>query len=146
MSDVNPNSTRKATPISAVLNAPSAQHARMLWTAPATLTAAGELAAAVVTTNDFGDGQVLADLLGQVDDKLQQVTGDGGYDDRQCYEAIRERKGGLSSRRRRGRASGVMGTDEASVTRVMKTCATCARMGGRNGNVIMSTIGARWRR
>lgn len=52
----------------------------------------GELAAAVVTTNDFGDGQVLADLLGQVEDELRQVTGDGGYDDRQCYEAIRERK------------------------------------------------------
>lgn len=52
----------------------------------------GELAAAVVTTNDFGDGQVLADLLGQVDEELRQVTGDGGYDDRQCYDAIRERK------------------------------------------------------
>jgi IS5 family transposase len=52
----------------------------------------GELAAAVVTTNDFGDGQVLADLLGQVDDEVRQVTGDGGYDDRQCYDAIRERK------------------------------------------------------
>jgi len=52
----------------------------------------GELAAAVVTTNDFGDGQVLADLLGQVGDELRQVTGDGGYDDRQCYEAIQERQ------------------------------------------------------
>ena len=52
----------------------------------------GELAAAVVTTNDFGDGQVLADLLGQVGDELRQVTGDGGYDDRQCYEAIHERQ------------------------------------------------------
>ena len=49
----------------------------------------GELAAAVVTSNDFGDGQVLADLLGQVDGALRQVTGDGGYDDRQCYDAIR---------------------------------------------------------
>lgn len=52
----------------------------------------GELAAAVVTTNDYGDGQVLADLLAQVEDELRQVTGDGGYDDRQCYDAIRERK------------------------------------------------------
>ena len=52
----------------------------------------GELAAAVVTTNDYGDGQVLADLLAQVGDELRQVTGDGGYDDRQCYDAIRERK------------------------------------------------------
>jgi hypothetical protein len=52
----------------------------------------GELAAAVVTTNDYGDGQVLVDLLAQVSDELRQVTGDGGYDDRQCYDAIRERK------------------------------------------------------
>ena len=52
----------------------------------------GEVAAAVVTTNDYGDGQVLADLLAQVGDELRQVTGDGGYDDRQCYGTIRERK------------------------------------------------------
>jgi hypothetical protein len=52
----------------------------------------GELAAAVVTTNDFGDGQVLRGLLEQVGDQLWQVTGAGGYDDRQCYDAIRERK------------------------------------------------------
>ncbi len=51
----------------------------------------GEVAAAVVTTNDFGDGQVLTELLEQVADELRQVTGDGGYDDRQCYTVIRER-------------------------------------------------------
>jgi hypothetical protein len=50
--------------------------------------ASGEILAAVVTTNNFGDGQVLPDLLEQVESKLSQVTGDGGYDDRQCYEAI----------------------------------------------------------
>jgi IS5 family transposase len=53
--------------------------------------ATGEVVAAVVTTNDFGDGQVLADLLEQVGGELRQVTGDGGYDDRQCYDAIRLR-------------------------------------------------------
>lgn len=51
----------------------------------------GELAAAVVTTNACGDGQVLRDLLEQVGEELRQVSGDGGYDDRQCYEAIRGR-------------------------------------------------------
>jgi IS5 family transposase len=53
--------------------------------------ASGEIRAAVVTTNNFGDGQLLANLLEQVEDALSQVTGDGGYDDRQCYDAIRER-------------------------------------------------------
>jgi IS5 family transposase len=53
--------------------------------------ASGEIRAAVVTTNNFGDGQLLADLLAQVEGELSQVTGDGGYDDRQCYDAIRVR-------------------------------------------------------
>jgi hypothetical protein len=53
--------------------------------------ATGEIRAAVVTTNNFSDGQVLPELLAQVEDKLSQVTGDGGYDDRQCYDAIRVR-------------------------------------------------------
>jgi hypothetical protein len=54
--------------------------------------ATGEVVAAAVTTNAAGDGQVLPVLLGQVSAELKQVTGDGGYDDRQCYEAISGRK------------------------------------------------------
>lgn len=53
--------------------------------------ATGEIRAAVVTTNNFSDGQVLPDLLAQVESELSRVTGDGGYDDRQCYDAISER-------------------------------------------------------
>lgn len=54
--------------------------------------ATGEIVAAAVTTNAAGDGQVLPALLAQVAGELKQVTGDGGYDDRQCYDAIGERK------------------------------------------------------
>ena len=54
--------------------------------------ATGEVAAAAVTTNAAGDGQVLPVLLQQVGGELKQVTGDGGYDDRQCYDAISARK------------------------------------------------------
>lgn len=53
--------------------------------------ATGEIRAAVVTTNNYGDGQVLPELLAQVESELWQITGDGGYDDRQCYDAISER-------------------------------------------------------
>jgi hypothetical protein len=53
--------------------------------------ASGEIVAATLTTNNFGDGQVLPDLWAQVEDRLSQVTGDGGNDDRQCYEALSER-------------------------------------------------------
>ena len=53
--------------------------------------ASGELVAAVVTTNNYSDGQLLPDLLAQVEGEIRQVSGDGGYDKRQCYEAIRAR-------------------------------------------------------
>ena len=54
--------------------------------------ASGELVAAVVTTNNYSDGQVLPDLLAQVEEALKQVSGDGGYDKRQCYAAIQARR------------------------------------------------------
>lgn len=56
--------------------------------------ASGEILAAMVTTPATADSQVLEDLLHQVDDagcRLEQVSGDGGYDARNCYDAIRER-------------------------------------------------------
>lgn len=51
--------------------------------------ATGEVAAAAVSTNSCGDGQALPCLLAQIEGEIKQVTGDGGYDDRQCYDAIR---------------------------------------------------------
>jgi len=54
--------------------------------------ASGELVAAVVTTNNYSDSQILPDLLAQVEEEIQQVSGDGGYDRRNCYEAIRARQ------------------------------------------------------
>jgi IS5 family transposase len=53
--------------------------------------ASGEVVAAVVTPNSSHDSQVLPDLLKQVDDDLRQVSGDGAYDRRGCYDAIRQR-------------------------------------------------------
>jgi IS5 family transposase len=50
--------------------------------------ATSEIVAAVVSTNNFTDGQVLPDLLEQVAEELKQVSGDGGYDKRNCYDAI----------------------------------------------------------
>jgi hypothetical protein len=48
----------------------------------------GDLVAAAVTTNDLSDGQVLPDLLDQVDGAIDQVSADGAYDTRACYAAI----------------------------------------------------------
>jgi IS5 family transposase len=52
----------------------------------------GEIVAAMVTTNDVADSQVLEDLLEQAAAEIAQVSGDGAYDKRNCYEAIRKRK------------------------------------------------------
>ncbi len=53
--------------------------------------ATGEIVAAVVSTNNLTDGQVLPDLLEQITEQLKQVSGDGGYDKRNCYDAINSR-------------------------------------------------------
>lgn len=54
--------------------------------------ASGEIVAAVVTTNSTHDSQELPDLLAQVEEEIAQVSGDGAYDRRGCYEAIRTRR------------------------------------------------------
>ena len=43
---------------------------------------------AATTTNSVSDGQVLPQLLGQIKQAIGQVSADGGYDRRTCYEAI----------------------------------------------------------
>ena len=54
--------------------------------------ATGEILAAVVTTNDITDGEVLSDILDGVTAEIEQVSGDGAYDQRQCYRAVRRRR------------------------------------------------------
>jgi IS5 family transposase len=64
--------------------------------------ATGELVAAVVTTNSFKDSQLLPDLLEQVEGEVKQVSADGSYDSRNCYEAIRDRGAQAAIPPRRG--------------------------------------------
>ncbi len=52
----------------------------------------GEILAAVVTTNDHHDGEVLSDLLDQIEDEIEQVSADGAYDHRHCYDEITKRE------------------------------------------------------
>ena len=54
--------------------------------------ATGEILAAVVSTHDVSDGEVLPNLLNGIDDEIEQVSADGAYDQRKCYDAIRERQ------------------------------------------------------
>ena len=50
--------------------------------------ATGEILAAVVTTNDVGDCEVLPQLLDAIAEDIAQVTGDGAYDTQGCYDTI----------------------------------------------------------
>lgn len=47
--------------------------------------------AVTVSTNNFKDSQLLPDLLEQMGDEIKQVSADGAYDSRNCYDALRER-------------------------------------------------------
>ena len=51
----------------------------------------GEIVASVLTTNDFGDGEILPDLLEQIDAPLRQVSGDRAYDSFENYNLLHER-------------------------------------------------------
>jgi transposase len=54
--------------------------------------ATGEILAGVVTTNKVHDGTVLKDILDGIEDKIEQVSADGAYDHRHCYEEIAARQ------------------------------------------------------
>lgn len=51
----------------------------------------GEILGAVVTTNDIADCEVLPDILEQIKQPIEQVSGDGVYDTFDCYDTITER-------------------------------------------------------
>jgi transposase len=53
--------------------------------------ATGEILATVVTTNHVHDGEVLNDVLEGIEGDIEQVSTDGAYDHRHCYDEIAER-------------------------------------------------------
>ncbi len=50
-----------------------------------------QIVAALVTTPDWSDDQILPDLLDQIPETISAVKTDGAYDTRACYGAIRAR-------------------------------------------------------
>jgi IS5 family transposase len=52
----------------------------------------GEILAAVVTTNNYHDSEVLPALLDGVAEKIAPVSGDGAYDTFDSYDAIQPRQ------------------------------------------------------
>lgn len=50
--------------------------------------ATGEIWTALVTTNDVSDDEILSELLEPIEEEIEQVSADGAYDKRKCYEAV----------------------------------------------------------
>jgi IS5 family transposase len=61
-----------------------------------------EVRAAVVTTNAVADAEALPCLLEQVEGEVRQVSGDGAYDTRGCYEEIENLRARAAIPPRRG--------------------------------------------
>lgn len=53
--------------------------------------ATGEIVAMVVSTNDIGDGEVLPDLLEQIEESLLQASCDGAYDSFENHDLLNQR-------------------------------------------------------
>jgi IS5 family transposase len=53
--------------------------------------ATGEILAAVASTNNVSDDEAFADIINGIDEAIEQVSGDGAYDKRKCYDAIAAR-------------------------------------------------------
>lgn len=53
--------------------------------------ATGEVLAAEVSPNDKKDSQLLDPLLDAIEDDIEQVSADGAYDTKSCYETIQHR-------------------------------------------------------
>lgn len=50
-----------------------------------------EIVSACASTSDVSDDELLPEMLADVPGKVGQVSGDGSYDKRKCYDAIRAR-------------------------------------------------------
>ena len=54
--------------------------------------ASGQILGAVLSTNDVADSAALPALLEQVEEPIGQLSGDGSYDKRPCYETLGKRQ------------------------------------------------------
>lgn len=82
-----------------------------------------DVVVAQLTTVTLGDGEMLPDLLDQLDEDqaLGDVCGDGAYDNRDCYDSVHERGGTLLTPPRKG---AVEWGDDHPRTEAVKACET----------------------
>jgi DDE family transposase len=61
-----------------------------------------EIVSVVASTNDLSDAEVLPDLLQEVPGEIAQVSADGGYDQRKCYDTLNRHGAKVAIPPRRG--------------------------------------------
>lgn len=54
--------------------------------------ATGEIVSALVSTNDVSDDEAFEELLDGIEGEIEQVSADGAYDKRKCYDAVAKRQ------------------------------------------------------
>jgi hypothetical protein len=106
--------------------------------------ATGEILAAVATTNDYHDGEVLADVLDGIQSPLKQVTTDGAYDHRHCYDEIEAKGAKAVIPPRKGTPRfGSMVIVLVSRIHAMRTCARSVSRDANAGSKALAIIVAR---
>jgi hypothetical protein len=93
----------------------------------------GEIVAAVVTTSDCADSQVLADLQIQVPHPLQQVNGTSVYDKRANYMAVNKRGTKAVILPRKNAKIWQRSNRKEGGCCAIKTCVRFAKSGSSNG-------------
>ncbi|NJO78080.1 MAG: IS5 family transposase [Cyanobacteria bacterium RM1_2_2] len=53
--------------------------------------ASGEILAAVASSDSVSDDKALGDVLDAIEEEIEQISGDGAYDKRKCYDQIAAR-------------------------------------------------------
>lgn len=106
-----------------------------------------EIVAAVLSTNDIADGEVLEDLLDQLQKPISQVSGHGPYDKRNCYAAIQARQArAVIPTLGKGRVSSSMATAKPHPIPLMRICGRSARLGKSSRRKCVAIIGRVWPR
>jgi len=54
--------------------------------------ATGEIVVSGASGNDVSDGEMFVEMIDQTDQEIDQVSGDGAYDQKKVYEAIEQKK------------------------------------------------------
>lgn len=89
----------------------------------------------MVTTAEWGDGEVFPDRLAQVGGKVAQVSADSAYDTEGCHRSIAERGAKATIPPREGAVQSLHLSRHAAVGPGCTNCSCCMKRQGERGNL-----------